>query len=132
MTSSLPGPTSRRAVVLQRTLRGVAGWALWHGWLSRHRALAQQGTPAGQMTWAMHITLAPTWFDPAETGALLTPYLCLRALHDALVKPIPDGPMAPCLATRWHESGWLDLRFRAAARRQVPQWRSLYRRGRPV
>jgi peptide/nickel transport system substrate-binding protein len=56
------------------------------------------------MTWAMHITLAPTWFDPAETGALLTPYLCLRALHDALVKPMPDGPMAPCLATRWHES----------------------------
>jgi peptide/nickel transport system substrate-binding protein len=56
------------------------------------------------MTWAMHITLAPTWFDPVETGALLTPYLCLRALHDALVKPMPDGHMAPCLATRWHES----------------------------
>jgi hypothetical protein len=52
----------------------------------------------------MHITLAPTWFDPAETGALLTPYICLRALHDALVKPMPDGHMAPCLATRWHES----------------------------
>jgi peptide/nickel transport system substrate-binding protein len=52
----------------------------------------------------MHITLAPTWFDPAETGALQTPYICLRALHDALVKPMPDGPMAPCLATQWHES----------------------------
>jgi peptide/nickel transport system substrate-binding protein len=56
------------------------------------------------MTWAMHITLAPTWFDPAETGALQTPYLCLRALHDALVKPMPDGHLSPCLATRWHES----------------------------
>jgi peptide/nickel transport system substrate-binding protein len=52
----------------------------------------------------MHITLAPTWFDPAETGALQTPYMCLRALHDALVKPMPEGPMTPCLATRWTES----------------------------
>src|SRR5256884_648790 len=105
MTSRLQGPRfSSRRRFLQRTLSGVAGWALWHGWPSRHRALAQQGAPAGQMTWAMHITLAPTWFDPAETGALQTPYLCLRALHDALVKPMPDGPMAPCLATRWHES----------------------------
>ena len=105
MTSSLPGPTfSSRRRFLQCTLSGVAGWAMWHGWPSRHRAMAQKGAPAGQMTWAMHITLAPTWFDPAETGALLTPYLCLRALHDALVKPMPDGPMAPCLAIRWHES----------------------------
>ena len=130
MTSSLPGPT-----FVALSFCSDPAWRRWmgaaHGWSSRHRALAQQGTPAGQMTWAMHITLAPTWFDPAQT-ALLTPYLCLRALHDALVKPMPDGPMAPCLATRWHESGWLDLRFRAAARRQVPQWRSLYRRGRPV
>jgi peptide/nickel transport system substrate-binding protein len=52
----------------------------------------------------MHITLAPTWFDPAETGALITPYLCLYALHDALVKPMPDQQMAPCLATAWRES----------------------------
>ena len=66
--------------------------------------MAQKGEPAGQMTWAMHITLAPTWFDPAETGALQTPYLCLRALHDALVKPMPDGHLSPCLATRWNES----------------------------
>jgi peptide/nickel transport system substrate-binding protein len=56
------------------------------------------------MTWAAHITLAPTWFDPAETGALITPYLCLYALHDALVKPMPDQPMSPCLATSWQES----------------------------
>ena len=84
---------------LQQTLRGMAGWAAWHGWPSRHRALAQKGAPTGQMTWAMHITLAPTWFDPAETGALITPYLCLYALHDALVKPMPDKQLSPCLAT---------------------------------
>jgi hypothetical protein len=101
MTSSFQGPlVSSRRRFLQRTLSGVAGWALWHGWPSQHRALAQKGAPTGQMTWAMHLTLAPTWFAPAETGALLTPYICLRALHDALVKPMPDGSMAPCLATR--------------------------------
>jgi peptide/nickel transport system substrate-binding protein len=66
--------------------------------------MAQKRTPAGQMTWALHITLAPTWFDPAETGALITPYLCLYALHDALIKPMPDGRMSPCLATSWRES----------------------------
>src|SRR5262245_32299385 len=105
MTSGPHGHrTWSRRGFLQRTLSGVAGWAMWQGWPSRHLAMAQKGEPAGQMTWAMHITLAPTWFDPAETGALLTPYLCLRALHNALVKPMPDGPMSPCLATRWHES----------------------------
>ena len=105
MPSSLQGSlVSSRRRFLQRTVRGVAGWATWHGWPSRHRAMAQKGEPTGQMTWAMHITLAPTWFDPAETGALQTPYICLRALHDALVKPMPDGHMSPCLATRWQES----------------------------
>ena len=75
------GPQGQRAWsrrwFLQQTLGGVAGWATWHGWPSRHRAMAQKGAPTGQMTWAMHITLAPTWFDPAETGALQTPYICL-------------------------------------------------------
>jgi peptide/nickel transport system substrate-binding protein len=66
--------------------------------------MAQKSTPTGQMTWAMHITLAPTWFDPAETAGIITPYMCLYALHDALVKPMPDGQLSPCLATRWQES----------------------------
>jgi len=74
MTSGSHEPMvwSRRRV-LQQTLRGVAGWATWHGWPSRQLALAQKGASTDQMTWAMHITLVPTWFDPAETGALITP-----------------------------------------------------------
>jgi peptide/nickel transport system substrate-binding protein len=102
------GPHGQRAWsrrwFLQQTLRGMAGWAIWQGWPSRHRALTQTGAPTGQMTWALHITLAPTWFDPAETGALMTPYLCLYALPDALVKPMPDKQLSPCLATGWQES----------------------------
>ena len=105
MTSGPQGQrTWSRRSFLQQTLAGTAGWAAWRGWPSRHLAMAQKGTPTGQMTWAMHITLAPTWFDPAETGGIITPYLCLYALHDALVKPMPDGQMSPCLATRWQES----------------------------
>src|SRR6266852_6158792 len=60
--------------------------------------------PAGQMTWAVHISLAPTWFDPAETSGIITPYMLLYALHDALVKPMPGNPMAPSLAESWSMS----------------------------
>jgi peptide/nickel transport system substrate-binding protein len=89
---------------LQQTLCGVAGWAAWRGWPSQHRAMAQKGTPTGQMTWAMHFSLTPKWFDPGETGGLLTLTIGLYAMHDALVKPMPDGQMSPCLATQWRES----------------------------
>jgi peptide/nickel transport system substrate-binding protein len=57
--------------------------------------------PEGQMVWAVHVSLAPTWFDPAETPALLTPFMVLYGLHDALVKPMPGQPMAPSLAESW-------------------------------
>jgi peptide/nickel transport system substrate-binding protein len=56
------------------------------------------------MTWAIHVTIAPTWFDPAETTGIITPFMFLYAMHDALVKPMPGNLMAPCLATRWSES----------------------------
>ena len=105
MTSGPHGQKAwSRRWFLQQTLSGAAALAPWHGWPSRHRAMAQKSTPTGQMTWAMHVTLAPTWFDPGEALALATPYMCLYALHDALVKPMPDGRMAPCLATSWRES----------------------------
>jgi len=60
--------------------------------------------PDGQMTWATHISLAPTWFDPAETPGIATPFLVLFALHDGLVKPLPGNPMAPSLAESWSAS----------------------------
>jgi len=56
------------------------------------------------MTWAIHVTIAPTWFDPAETPGIITPYMFMYALHDALVKPMPDNSMSPSLATHWSES----------------------------
>ena len=46
----------------------------------------------------MHVSLAPTWFDPAETSGIITPFMVLYALHDAMVKPMPGKPLAPSLA----------------------------------
>src|SRR3989441_3969495 len=57
--------------------------------------------PEGQLTWAVHVSLAPTWFDPAETTGIITPFLFLYAIHDALVKPMPGNSMAPSLAESW-------------------------------
>jgi peptide/nickel transport system substrate-binding protein len=60
--------------------------------------------PAGQMTWAVHVSLAPTWFDPAETSGIITPFMVLYALHDAMARPSPGQPMAPGLAESWSVS----------------------------
>lgn len=94
--------TRRR--LLQSTLSGVAGFAAWQGWPRLQGAMAQKGEPAGQMTWAVHVSIAPTWFDPAETAGVITPFMFLYAMHEALVKPMPDNKMSPCLATKWSES----------------------------
>jgi len=57
--------------------------------------------PEGQVTWGIHVTLVPTWFDPAETTGIVTPFMLMYALHDAMVKPLPGNPLAPSLAESW-------------------------------
>jgi peptide/nickel transport system substrate-binding protein len=66
-------------------------------------ALAQS-TPAGELVYALHVSLSPNWFDPAETPAQITPFGILYALHDAVVRPLPGERMGPALAESWHES----------------------------
>src|SRR5207253_9643969 len=65
---------------------------------------AHADASAGQMTWAIHFTLAPTLFEPAETPGLITPFMILYALHDAMLKPMPGKSMAPSLAESWSMS----------------------------
>ncbi len=60
--------------------------------------IARAAGPAGQLTWGVHTTLAPTWFDPANTPGIITPWMILYALHDAVIKPMPDQALAPSLA----------------------------------
>jgi len=57
--------------------------------------------PEGQLTWAFHVSLAPTWFDPSETTGIITPFKFLYAMHDALVKSMPGNVFAPSLAESW-------------------------------
>src|ERR1700722_2612177 len=62
---------------------------------------AKAATASGQLTVGVHITLAPTWLDPAETAGIITPFMVLYALHDAVAKPMPQGNPAPSLAESW-------------------------------
>ena len=35
---------------------------------------ANAASPAGQLVYGVHISLVPSWFDPAETPAVITPF----------------------------------------------------------
>jgi peptide/nickel transport system substrate-binding protein len=58
----------------------------------------------GQLTYGVHVSLAPAWFDPGEAGGVITPYMLLYGLHDALVKAMPDNNQAPSLAEAFSAS----------------------------
>lgn len=65
---------------------------------------ALAATPSGTLTIGIHVSLAPTWFDPAETQGIITPYMILYGLHDAMIKPMPAGNATPSLAESWSGS----------------------------
>jgi peptide/nickel transport system substrate-binding protein len=65
---------------------------------------AAQQAPAGQVTQAWHVTIAPSWFDPSTAPPQITPFGMLYAIHDALVRPYPGYKMGPSLAESWKES----------------------------
>src|SRR5262245_59765511 len=91
------GDLSRREIV--KMSAALAGSSVY---LSSGSAGAAQ--PGGQLTWGVHVSLAPTWFDPAETPGTLIPFMVMYALHDALMKPMPGQPLAPSLAESWTAS----------------------------
>ena len=66
--------------------------------ISAAAAVPAAAAPEGQVTWGVHISLAPTWFDPAETPGIVTPFMVLYGLHDAMLKALPGNPLAPALA----------------------------------
>jgi peptide/nickel transport system substrate-binding protein len=65
---------------------------------------AAQGKPEGEVKFAMYVTLAPAWYDPAEVLGFITPFWIMYAIHDALVKPMPGNLMTPSLAESWTAS----------------------------
>src|SRR5215813_11051152 len=91
---------NKNAGLTRRDVFGLAALGLAAG----APGTAFAAAPSGQLTWGIHVSLAPTWFDPAETQALITPFMVLYALHDAMVKPMPGTSQAPCLAESWSAS----------------------------
>lgn len=103
MTQQPPdrGRLYTRRRLIQGAIGGATGLALWRWpWRVAHAA----AQPSGQLTIGVHVNLSPTWFDPAETPGIITPFMFLYALHDAMVKPMPGKTMAPSLAESWSES----------------------------
>jgi peptide/nickel transport system substrate-binding protein len=92
------GPADKIGMTItRRDLLGAAALGLVAG----APGIAAAAAPAGQLTYGVHVSLAPTWFDPAETQGIITPFMVLYALHDAAVKPMPGNAQAPCLAESW-------------------------------
>ncbi|MGD9614750.1 MAG: ABC transporter substrate-binding protein [Alphaproteobacteria bacterium] len=99
-TDDLAGENARPGV----TRRGVLGGAAALGLAATAPGVAGAAASQGQLTWGLHVSVAPTWFDPAETQGIITPYMVLYALHDAMVKDMPGKPQAPSLAEAWSTS----------------------------
>jgi peptide/nickel transport system substrate-binding protein len=63
-------------------------------------AAARAGDVDSRVTISSTASIAPAWFDPADTPGIVTPFQVLYALHDSVVKPMPAGPLTPSLAER--------------------------------
>src|SRR5438876_897507 len=67
-------------------------------------APAVAAEPAGEVTVSFHVTLAPAWLDPSTAPPQITPFGVMYAIHDALVRPLPNQKMGASLAESWTES----------------------------
>ena len=64
-------------------------------------APAPAAPPADTLVIGLHVQFVNRWLDPGETEALITPFMVLYAIHDALTKPMPGGLNTPSLAESW-------------------------------
>src|SRR5712691_8489669 len=54
---------------------------------------AVRGTPKGTLNIGMHFALDPGWLDPLEHIPALTQQHYDYLVHDALIKPMPQGEL---------------------------------------
>ncbi len=71
------------------------------GMLHGSSAAAQAAAPKGVLKQAIHWGLSADWLDPASGGHGTSAWITLYLLHDALLKPMPEGTYAPSLAESW-------------------------------
>jgi peptide/nickel transport system substrate-binding protein len=86
-------PTTARLLILALVLTLLAG-----------APATEAAPPDGTLAIGVHVTLVSRWLDPGETEALITPFMVLYAIHDALVKPMPGNLNTPSLAESWTPS----------------------------
>jgi peptide/nickel transport system substrate-binding protein len=101
---NVPGNPAGEAGRPGMTRRDLLGGAAAIGLVAGAPGIARAMAPEGTLTWGIHVSLAPAWFDPAETQGIITPYMVLYALHDSMVKAMPGKAEAPCLAESWTTS----------------------------
>src|SRR5436309_8295117 len=58
----------------------------------------------GTVTWGVHVSLTPAFFDPADATGTALPLMVYYAVHDALVRPLPGQRMGAALAQSWSQS----------------------------
>jgi len=56
------------------------------------------------MTWGVHVSLTPAFFDPADATGTALPLIVYYAIHDVLVRPLPGTRMGAALAQSWEVS----------------------------
>src|SRR4051812_47483077 len=93
------GACSNAAPIDRRQLLLLSAYGLVAG--APAPALALAAEPRSELSWGVHVSLAPSWFDPAEATGMITPFMVLYALHDAIMKPMPGRTLAPSLAESW-------------------------------
>src|SRR5215204_2385074 len=101
---TLFNPAEARPGMTRRDLLAAAAAALATVSATAGAPGLAAAAPQGQLTWGVHISLAPTWFDPAETPGIITPFMVMYALHDAVVKPMPGEALGGSLAESWSAS----------------------------
>ena len=79
-----------------RHIRGL--FATWLVLMLSTVGICGAAPAEGQMTWGLHFSPTPGWFDPSELAGTVTSYHTLYALHDAMIRPSPSQPMSPSLA----------------------------------
>jgi len=94
----------RSGLITFGCMLAIIGWVCALSARNLSAAEAPSARPAGEMRWALYVTLAPAWFDPGEVIGVITPFWVMYAIHDALVKPMPGNLMTPSLAESWTES----------------------------
>src|SRR5437667_1460395 len=81
------------AVVATLSLIFISGLSPRDGWGAE-----------GIMTWGVHVSLTPAFFDPADATGTALPLMVYYAVHDALVRPLPGQRMGAALAQSWSQS----------------------------